>query len=73
LTIDAHEGSIQALVFNKSASMLLSSQDNGNKQKFFNAKTGQKIKEVYRGSEPALISSMAFSMCDRFVAVASSK
>ena len=58
LVIAAHQGNIVCLALNKDGSILASASDQGTLIRLFDTRTGEKISEVRRGSEPALIKNL---------------
>ena len=60
LVIQAHQTAITSLAFNRDASVLASTSEQGTLIRLFNTATGEKISELRRGSETASIRHTAF-------------
>ena len=53
LVISAHNGAIACLTLNRDGSILATTSEKGTLIRLFNTRTGEKLTEVRRGSEPA--------------------
>lgn len=60
LVISAHNGAIACITLNRDGSILATTSDKGTLIRLFNTQTGEKISELRRGSEPALIKHLSF-------------
>lgn len=60
LVIAAHQGPIACLALNRDGSLLASASEQGTLIRLFNTSTGEKMTEVRRGSESAVIKHLVF-------------
>ena len=60
LVISAHNGAITCLTLNRDGSLLATTSEKGTLIRLFNTQSGEKISEVRRGSDTALIKHLSF-------------
>ena len=60
LVISAHQGAIACITLNRDGSILATTSEQGTLIRLFNTQSGEKVSEVRRGSEQALIKHLAF-------------
>lgn len=69
----AHESAIAALALNSEGTLLATASDKGTLIRVFNAKTGNMLQEVRRGSEKAIIYCIAFNAASQLLATSSDR
>ena len=73
IKIKAHKGPINCLQLNKDGTILATASDKGTLIRLFDTNTGEPIQELRRGTDNAIIYSIAFDDNNKFLAVASDK
>lgn len=72
-TLSAHTNPIRCLAMNREATRLATTSERGTVIRLFDLVTGAKIREFRRGTEPAMIYSLAFDLSGTYLAVTSDK
>ena len=73
IKIKAHKGPIHYLQLNKDGTILATASDKGTLIRLFDTTTGESIQELRRGTDNAIIYSIAFDENNKFLAVSSDK
>jgi WD40 repeat protein len=73
LVIQAHESSLACMAMNSDGSILATASDKGTLIRVYNCYNGQLIQELRRGSEKAIIYSIAFNQTSNLLAVSSDR
>ncbi len=73
ILIDAHRTAIRRLAVNRKGTLIASASEKGTLIRIWDAKSRQKLLEVRRGSDTAIVNSMSFSRRDDWLCCASDK
>ena len=71
--IKAHDGTIQHLSLNHDGTVLATASEKGTLVRLFSTSTGEKLQEVRRGADTAIISHIAFDSQSQIISVCSEK
>lgn len=71
--VPAHNGSVAAMKLSQDGSILVTASDKGTLLRMFNTTTGEKITEVRRGADHAVITDINLDASNKFLCCASDK
>lgn len=73
LVIKAHDSHLAAIKLSQDGKILVTASDKGTLFRIFDTKTGEKINEVRRGADQAVITDLTIDPSNKFLACASDK
>jgi len=73
VNVSAHNGSVAAMRLSQDGTILVTASDKGTLLRLFNTETGEKITEVRRGADHAVITDINIDSTNRFLCSASDK